>query len=316
MAVLYGWQGSLLDVLNGFNKYHVNGKKVVSYGTMQKRKETLFQGFGDLREKFKFKTVLAFRGKHMEYLVQKWEQDGLSASSICNKYNIFKTFATWIGKRSMILPLDRYLEDSSRARRSYVAKEPKTWRSKGVDVQAIIDEVREKEPLIADSLMLQYVFGLRSKESLLLRPHLADKGNFLLIEHGPKGGRSRHIEIRNEYERKIIDEIKSRIPLGCSLIPKDKTLKQWLNHYYTVIRSHGIKRSEGITAHGLRHENLANLYKDITGHDTPVEGGNLKSQNSALDKHARQAVSERAGHSREAISSVYIGSKKKKSGSR
>ena len=42
----------------------------------------------------------------------------------------------------------------------------------------------------------------------------------------------------------------------------------------------------------------------------PVECGRLKSQNKALDTHARQAVSERAGHSREAISSVYIGSKK------
>ncbi len=108
-------------------------------------------------------------------------------------------------------------------------------------------------------------------------------------------------------KRRFLDQLKTRIDRTKSLVPSDKRYNQFRDRYYYVLQKHGISRKEGITAHGLRHEHLNNLYKTTAGHDAPVSGGNLHETNSELDKYGRQMVAERAGHSREEIASAYLG---------
>ena len=55
-------------------------------------------------------------------------------------------------------------------------------------------------------LLLQSAFGLRVKESALIKPHLADKGEYLNITHGAKGGRDRVVRIENEIQRAVNDK--------------------------------------------------------------------------------------------------------------
>jgi hypothetical protein len=47
----------------------------------------------------------------------------------------------------------------------------KTWRAQGVDADAVIREVEAHDRHAAASLRLMQAFGLRFKESLMLRPH-------------------------------------------------------------------------------------------------------------------------------------------------
>lgn len=291
-----GWKDSLNQIIKQHNGYTADGNKVASYATQKQRCVVLYKGFRDLRQLgFKFKTVRAFGGRHMQALARKWEEEGLSASSLQNRISVFRIFAHWIGKNGMILPPDRYVCNPDRVKRSYVASETKTWHSQGVDYLNKIKAIRSKNKRFSDALELQRQFGLRSKESLLLRPHLSDKGQVLVVMHGTKGGRTRYVAIETEEQRTLLNRIKGYIKRNESLVPRDKTYGQFRNQYYYVLRKHGISRDKGITAHGLRHEHLNELY-----HKT----------NQELDSFGRKLVSERAGHSRESIASAYIGGKK------
>ena len=301
---------SLTKVLRQHNGYTANGRKVCSYATQRYRSEVLKKGFADLREKgFRLNAVQGFRGKHMEALAKQWEQQGLSASTLSNRISVFKTFAGWIGKQGMIQNPGHYVSQKESVRRNLSSSEPRTWSDKGISIAEKIEAVRGDCSVCADALSLQRLFGLRSKESLLLKPHLADKCHYLLIEHGAKGGRMRTVPITTPEQRQFLDQLKTRIDRTKSLVPSDKRYNQFRDRYYYVLQKHGISRKDGITAHGLRHEHLTNLYKATTGHEAPISGGNLHETNCELDKHGRQIVAERAGHSREEIASAYLGDK-------
>ncbi len=69
----------------------------------------------------------------------------------------------------------------------------------------------------------------------------------------------------------------------------------------------GISRKDGITSHGLRHERLNEIYRELTGQPSPVKGGARGISATHTDKIARQEIAEVAGHSRDSISSAYIG---------
>jgi integrase len=306
-----GWKTTFNTVMKQHNGYTADGGKVCAYSTQHYRREVLLQGLRYLRSQgFKFKTVKALRGKHITCLVQHWTQQSLSAATVQNRLSVFRTFARWIGKSGLVLPIERYGQDKNAFRRSYVVAEAKTWERQGVDSDKKIEAVRETHRRFGEALALQKAFGLRTKESLLLRPHLADKGQVLVISHGTKGGRDRFVPIDTAEQRALLDALKAFLPKGESLVPKQFTYVQYRNQYYYVLRQHGISRRHGMTAHGLRHEHLNALYQKTTGTASPVEGGQLSQTNPLLDQFGRSVVAERAGHSRASIAAAYVGGKR------
>jgi integrase len=78
-----------------------------------------------------------------------------------------------------------------------------------------------------------------------------------------------------------------------------------IEHYYQVMRSCGITRNEGITSHGLRHQYAQERYRELAGVDSPVRSGAQIDRES--DHAARQVVAEELGHSREGITTHYLG---------
>jgi len=129
-----GWKGTFKAVMKQHNPYTADGGKVVSYATQKQRRDVLLQGFRVIRSHgFKFKTVQTLRTKHIECLVRHWETTGLSAATIQNRLSIFRTFATWIGKDGLVRPAEHYLQDKTRAKRSYIAFRAKITHNQGVD---------------------------------------------------------------------------------------------------------------------------------------------------------------------------------------
>lgn len=87
-----------------------------------------------------------------------------------------------------------------------------------------------------------------------------------------------------------------------------KSLKQALGHYSRIVAKAGLTKAQlGVTSHGLRHAFANERYTHYSGSRSPVEGGNLRSQNWELDRFARLAVVEELGHSREDVSTHYLG---------
>lgn len=184
-----GWRASLATVLKERNGARHDGA-VASYATRYKRSDVLYAGFTRLRELgYKLDTVTSLRGTHIAKLMQDGQARGLSASTLQNTLSIFRTFAEWIGKAGMVRGIEYYLGPGT-AVRSSIAGQDRSWSARGIDVAAKIDQVRLKDTRVALQLELQAAFGLRAREAMQLRPHLADKGSHLSITHGTKDVRA------------------------------------------------------------------------------------------------------------------------------
>lgn len=303
------WKASLYAVLKAHNKAAATGGKAVSFATQAARQEILEQSFQELRQLgFKLPDVRGFKERHMTALGNSWETKGLSASTIQNRISIFRVFAEWIGKKGMIRGSECYVKNSKNVERHLVAQTDKTWSGQQQSLQDKLPVIRDLDCYVALQLELQRAFGLRMKEAALLKPHMADRGNYLAVNWGTKGGRDRIVPIQNDYQRDVL--IRAKIMLGNikrSMIPEEYDYKQWRNHYYYICHQAGISRKNGITSHGLRHERLNEVYKEITGQNSPIKNGSITTIHSSEDQIARQEIVEIAGHSRKAISRAYIG---------
>lgn len=297
-----GWKASLASVLKEHNGRKLGGS-VASYATQDKRADTLYAGFTELRKLgYKLDSVHSFKGKHMQALAKKWEERGLSASTLQNNISIFRTFANWIGKAGLVEKSDKYVSAGA-ANRSSVAKTDKSWQAQGVDVAAQISKATAIDPRVGLQLELQAAFGLRVREALELRPHIADKGAYLAVNVGTKGGRDRVVPIDTIEKRALIEKAKG-FTANKTSSTSDPSLRlhQVKNRYYAVMRACGITKTQGgITSHGLRHGFANDRYSALSGRLSPVRGG------SGDDKAARLAVAEDLGHSRESITTHYLG---------
>ncbi len=169
---------------------------------------------------------------------------------------------------------ERYVSNPEAARRSYVADAPKTWTAKeDRTAHAVISAIKAENPRFGDALALQRLFGLRSKESLLLRPHMADKGNVLFVTHGTKGARPLR---RNWHARTtpIIRHAQKLYP------PKRKP--RAARHDLRAVQEPEITTRSANTASaagkawpttvfGTKH--LNELYQKTTGHLPPCRAG-------------------------------------------
>jgi len=224
-----------------------------------------------------------------------------------------------LAKHSLDLPhlrrVDRKGRHGSRHRalpgiggavRTSIASQDRSWSARGIDVTAKINEIRQKDPRVSLQVELQAAFGLRAREAMQLRPHFADKGSYLSITHGTKGGRDRVEPIRTPEQRALLERAKTFCASHSSSTsdPKRK-LHQWKNHYYQVVRAFGITRKDEIVSHGLRHQYANDRYQELTGTDSPVRGGD--SVEKSTDKAARSVVAEELGHSREGVTTHYLG---------
>ncbi|MBW4652478.1 MAG: integrase domain-containing protein [Kaiparowitsia implicata GSE-PSE-MK54-09C] len=304
-----GWKSSLAQVLKEHNRIKATDGTVASFETQEKRSNVLFAAFTDLRSMgYKLDDVKQLKGRHVEALGKHWLEKGLSASTLQNNLSTLRTFSQWIGKEGMVEGAARYFQNGEASRTS-INTEDKSWSARGVNFEAKLTVIRALDERVALQVELQAIFGLRVKESVMLRPHLADKGTYLAVSIGTKGGRDRTVPIDTEQKRELLDRVKAFTnKRTASTADPALSLKQALSRYSRVIRSAGItKASTGITSHGVRHNYANDLYKKHTGIDSPVRGGSPGEIDRELDRAARIQVSEELGHSRETATTHYLG---------
>jgi integrase len=302
-----GWKPTLNAVLKMHNSASATGDKTISFATQAARHEILDKGFKELRALgFKLPDVNGFKERHMTALGHAWETRGLSPSTIQNRISVFRVFATWIGKTGMIRGYENYVKNP--IKRVSATTTDKTWSGQNQTLKDKLEGIEKQDKFVAMQLEFQRAFGLRMKEAALLKPHLADKVHYLAVNWGTKGGRDRVIPIETDYQRDVLARAKSLIVTrNSSMIPNLYTFKHWRNHYYYICHQAGISRKAGITSHGLRHERLNEIYREVAGHDSPIKGGLKSGVDSQADEIARQEVAEVAGHCRSSISGAYIG---------
>jgi integrase len=123
-----------------------------------------------------------------------------------------------------------------------------------------------------------------------------------------KGGRVRWVPLATPVQHAALELAQQVVASRDSHMgAPDRDLKRNLRRFDYVLEKFGIMlRERGATGHGLRHERLNDAYEGITGVPSPVRGGGPVS--SELDRTARLAVSQLAGHARLRASGAYLGS--------
>ncbi len=279
---------------------------VSSHATRKKYANGLHQSFRDLEPLgFKLSDAKNLKGKHLVALGKHWERQAIAGklkpSTIQGRFSMLRVFAHWIGKDGIVEATHKYA-DPALVKRSSICSHDHSWAAQSVDVAAKLEEISQKDGRVGLQLRLELAFGLRGKEAIMLRPYLADKGAYLDVSVGTKGGRPRAVPINTTEQRKLLDEAKAfAATKDSSTSDPSRSLSQWKNHYYYVLHSRG----NGLTGHGLHHAYGNDRYKELSGQDSPVRGGKLVRRED--DRATRLQVAEELGHSRESITTHYLG---------
>lgn len=214
---------------------------------------------------------------------------------------VLRRFGVWMGKPTMTPPLPELLADPRRGRRSTSATKPRSWESRKIDPEALFNKMQAECEVQEVQMRLGVAFGLRVQEQLMLRPHESDKGDRLWVHRGTKGGRWREVDIREPWQRDLLERAKvlaARHPKGILAARAWRTLQQAKDHYYYLCRKVGLKadgRFPG-TPHGARHSFAIREYEKASGRRAPVLGG--EKLPPTVDRQVRQHLAEQLGHGR------------------
>ena len=269
-----------------------------SYATQRDRERVLDQIANQLHEwGYRHMGAASLKSKHVERLVESWKVAGLAVGTIKNRMAELRWWAEKIGKEKVIASDNGHY---GIGHRQYVTNVSKARELTVGDLAKITD------PYSRMSLQLQAAFGLRREESIKIRPEWADRGDRLVLKDTwTKGGRPREIPIRNDEQRRVLDEAKALAGRG-SLIPADKTYIEQLRRFEYQCSAAGIHR-----VHGHRHQYAQTRYRELTGRAAPAAGGprskHLTPAQRQLDREARLTISEELGHEREQVTAIYLG---------
>jgi len=269
-----------------------------SYSTQANRSRILDLMANQLSELgFRRMQAKSLKPKHVDALVSLWKERSISIGTMKNRLSALRWWAKKINKPGIIA------RDNSAygiGKRSYVDNESKAWNLDRTKLEKVSDEY------IRISLRLQAAFGLRREEAIKFSPGYAIQEDHVKLKPSwTKGGRARTIPILNDEQRALLEEVKA-LAKGGALIPPKLMYAEQLHRYERQVREAWITKP-----HGLRHAYAQRRYKELTGWKAPVAGGpaskSLTSEQRALDKGARETISQELGHSREQISATYLG---------
>ncbi len=309
-------------LLELFNTLHTSLDKTVSHKTRHERAQFLRRFFRDLKAKAGFNTIPDPRNlgqKHIHAMVQVWQQEHLAPATIQTYLSFLRGLGMWMGKHGFVRGPAHYGLSVEEYQRHEYAQRDKSWSAAGIDIEELIERVCAYDRYVGASLRLINAMGLRRKESIQFRPfeHVLpfsetglppeSKAADRYVRIKGKGGRVRFIPLDSPARLAAVILAQG---LVCNrdayLGDPANDLKQNLRRFDYVLEKFGITfRELGVTVHGLRHEALIQFFGDQTGEPPPVRGGGPLPPD--LDRAARRAVSELAGHARIRASGAYLG---------
>ena len=266
-----------------------------SYSTRANRKHILKMSARQIRRRFKLPGADSLKPKHVEFLIETWNADGVSGRTIENRLTAVRWWARRAGKASVV---KRRNEDYG----VWADRTPKS-RAQVLDREKLANVYSE---YVRASLELQAAFGLRCEEAIKFSPAYADKGDRIVLKPSwCKGGRGREIFIVHPRQREILDRVWKLTDGGALIEPGRNYIQQRWAYEHQTLKA-GLRNN-----HGLRHGYAQWRYVSMTGMQPPAKGGpkpdDMSAEERRRDLDARARISNELGHDRLDIVRVYLG---------
>lgn len=271
-----------------------------SFKTQYDRKKMLMHMGEQLVEMgYKHLRATELLGRHVTKLTRRWQEDELSEGTMANRMAALRWWAEKIGRPGVIAKSNAVYGIGQRAR---VSEE-----SKGkVLEEGMLQQI--SDPYVRMSVRLIAAWGLRRKESLLIKVHEADRGDHLALQASwTKGGLARTMALTFPDQRLVLDAAKAFITeRSASLIPQNLRYIDQRNRLDYWVQKIGLG---GV--HGLRHRWAQRRYFQLTTFPCPHASGPLwtemTSEQRLADQEARSILSREMGHYRLSITDTYVG---------
>ncbi len=294
-------------------RLHLHRPKSLGFRSQRAREKLAYMVVAQLAEEgFKLQTLLTLKQTHITAVLQRWQREELAAATIQTRISQLRWLCDALGKVGMVRDPKFYGLAPETVARTYVATEDKSWSSKGIQFDALLDKLCQFDAMVGVQLKMMEAFGLRMSEAILIKPWQSDQGSSLRVEAGTKGGRMRNVQIRTEHQRAVLEEAKvfaAQTAKG-NLVQPGMRPDQARRRMFYVCEKFGITKAQlGVTTHGLRHQRANDTYESIAGVPSAVRGGKFPERE--LDIEARHQVTQDLGHARLSITTAYTGARKR-----
>lgn len=313
-------------VRNGKMPAGTGASRNVGDDTGRKFGTDILRALNDLRrERINLPKLTSLKRKHVVTLVQRYIRLGKSPSTINGRVTALRKLLTFLG-RPMEVPTrggwKRLLRDNGIdpevLKRSQIRAVPKAVSARGLKPQEVVDRIPPKHRLARIYLRMGWKLGMRPKECADMDPEESDRGNYVLILHGAKGGRKRSIELSNNPERRaeqraLLEEMKQLAKElnhhQGKLRDRHRNVRSALNNFYYVTSRYGITEAElEIVPYSFRHEFANQEFEEVAGLPAPVlrkaTYAEYQARAEAVEA-AEKHVVEQLGHSDKSKSGSY-----------
>ena len=268
-----------------------------SFTTQKNRQRGLVAISKNLKELgYKIPSATHIKPKHIEALVQHWQEHDCTPATIRNRLSWLRWWAGKINKAPVV----------ERENKAYGINRKSTGklnRAQTFDT----DKFNQIEcSYVKGSLLLQSAFGLRREEAIKFNPKYAIRHGFIRLKASwTKGGRYREIPITSIKQQKALHAVQQMTKRG-ALIPSHLNYKQQMKRY-----EYQTHKAGWYNTHGLRHAYAQNRYQEITKLKCPLQGGPTYKMMSPSQREmvhlARLQISKELGHQRVSITTTYLG---------
>ncbi|QBQ14549.1 integrase domain-containing protein [Pseudomonas sp. SXM-1] len=254
--------------------------------------------------------------RYAAYMRQQVDQGNVGIATAQNRLStVNRTMAALRG--------DRYVKISSPSKalglqRSSVRGEAPQGQDRA-QIELIARALSERgQQRVAAIVHLARETGMRLREAILADlPRLhreAGQLGKINIQDGTKGGRSgasapRWIAVTDQIRGALDRAWEASPSRSRNLLDPNESYKEFMQSVVrparVILHEHGLKGF-----HELRAAYACERYKQLTGLNTPVNGGRVHREDREIDQHARQQISRELGHNRMDVVSAYIGGRR------
>ncbi len=258
-----------------------------------------------------FRTLSQFTPRYAREMIQGWEAAGVSPPSQVQYFGSLRWFWELHGIKAGTIkeyatnPTDYVIHSAARVDKSVSAHVG--------NVDEFIEGLRVINERFALLCKLAHAAGLRRQEVLCVDPHGGDKGDYIIINLGAKGGRYREVSLNGlnreyfERAREAIDGLKRITKVGDRAGWPGNSLEANNNLLGDYCKKAKLTKNElGVTFHGFRKDYACDAYEIRSGEAAPLRGGMVINYHAQRDHQL--FVSQQLGHNRPKITTAYYGS--------